>query len=179
MEFEFAILHGLLGLHTPWMDTLMKAVTFLGDVGWFWILLGVLCLCFKKTREMGFGILLSLLLGLILGNGVLKHLAARSRPCWLQPEVPLLIQVPSDYSFPSGHTLAGVETSLTVFFFHKKWGIALFVLAGLIAFSRMYLFVHFPTDILGGALLGALNAWIVNRYLMSRLMRSRWAAWLK
>lgn len=74
----------------------------------------------------------------------------------------MLIAVPSDYSFPSGHTLAGVEASLSIFFFHKKWGIASFVLAGLIAFSRMYLFVHFPTDILGGMVLGIFNAWAVN-----------------
>ncbi|MDO4325270.1 MAG: phosphatase PAP2 family protein [bacterium] len=180
MEFEFAILHWLQSLHMPWMDVLMKTATFLGEVGWIWILLGVLCLCFKKTRRMGAGILLSLLLGLILGNGILKNLIARQRPCWLQPEVPMLIAVPSDYSFPSGHTLAGVEASLSIFFFHKRWGIASFVLAALIAFSRMYLFVHFPTDILGGILLGMFNAWIVNRCVMkSGLTKSRWFAWLQ
>ena len=163
MQFEFAILLWLVERHQPYLDTFMKAVTSLGNAGWFWIALGIGLLCFKKTRKTGFGMLLTLAVGFLLGNVVLKNVVARQRPCWLMPEIPLLIPVPSDYSFPSGHTLASVEGAVMLYIHHKKWGIAACVLAVLIAFSRMYLFVHFPTDILGGALLGIFNVWLVSQ----------------
>lgn len=176
MEFEFVFLHWLQEWREPWLDLCMKAVTFLGNGGWFWILLGVLFLCRKNTRKMGMGMLLSLLLGFLVGNILLKNLIARPRPCWLEPGVALLIPVPQDYSFPSGHTLASVEGALSIFWYNKKWGIAALILAALIAFSRMYLFVHFPTDILGGVCLGIVCTWIVNQWILpwiSKKMKNR------
>ena len=102
-------------------------------------------LFFSRTRKVGLAVLLSLLGGFLVGNLLLKNLAARERPCWLMPEVLLLIESPHDYSFPSGHTLASFETAFSIFLYNKKWGIAAEVLAALIAFSRLYHFVHFPT----------------------------------
>lgn len=159
-QWEFEILYGLQKLHGPWLDQAMVFITSLGDHGRLWVLLGISFLCFSKTRPMGVTLLLSVGLGYVTGNLVLKHLFARSRPCSIRPEVPLLIPVPGDYSFPSGHTLVSFEGAISIWRYHRRWGAAALVLAALIACSRMYLFVHFPTDILGGLVLGIVNAWI-------------------
>lgn len=155
---EFSFLYWLQELRNPFLDSLMPAVTFLGNGGWFWIILGVILLAGKRTRKTGLAVLLSLLAGLIIGNLFLKNLVARSRPCWIDPSVPLLIGVPQDYSFPSGHTLASFEAAVSVWFYNRRWGTVLLVLGVIIGFSRMYLFVHFPTDVLAGALLGTVIA---------------------
>lgn len=163
MEFRF--LYWLQELHTPVMDEVMTAITFLGDSGWFWIGLGILLLAAPKTKKTGAAVLISLAVGFLVGNLVIKNLAARQRPCWLDSAIPLLIESPSDYSFPSGHSLASFEGAVSILLYHKKWGLAAVVLAALIAFSRLYLFVHFPTDVLAGTLLGILIAVLVHRWI--------------
>ncbi|WP_313155103.1 phosphatase PAP2 family protein [Lacrimispora sp.] len=159
---EFGILYFLQSLHTPWLDVLMKEITSLGDHGMFWILTGVVLLCFKKTRLMGLCVILSLAAGLLIGNTFLKNMIARERPCWIDNSVPLLINNPRDYSFPSGHTLASFEGAVSIWLYNRKWGTAALILAALIGFSRMYLFVHFPSDVLGGLVLGILIAVLVH-----------------
>ena len=151
---DFDILYFIDKLHNPVLDKIMIFLTNLGDAGILWIVVAVLLLFFKKTRRCGILMGISLLCGVILGNGFLHHLVARQRPCWIDTSIPLLIPNPSDYSFPSGHTLASFEAAIMVFMHNKKWGIGAILIALGIAFSRMYLFVHFPTDILGGAILG-------------------------
>jgi len=167
-ELEFAILHGLQKLHTPVLDWLMVHISFLGNSGWLFILLGGILLAFKRTRKTGFAVLLSLFAGLLIGNLFLKNLVMRSRPCWLDQAVPLLLESPSDFSFPSGHTLASFETAVSIFLYHKGWGCVMLLLAAAIAFSRLYLFVHFPTDVLCGMGLGILIAWCVHRIMENR-----------
>ena len=151
---EFEILYAINNLHNPILDKIMIAITSLGNAGLVWIGIAIFLLCIKKTRKCGFLMLISMLLGLILGNGLLKNLIARDRPCWIDTNMPLLIPNPHDYSFPSGHTLASFEAAIMIFLHNKKWGSISLGAATLIAFSRLYLFVHFPTDILGGMLLG-------------------------
>lgn len=168
---EFGFLYFLQGLHTPLVDKLMVLVTSLGDHGLFWILLGLVLFAIPRTRLMGGCMLASIAIGFLLGNVVLKNLAARERPCWLDPTVQLLVRVPKDYSFPSGHTLVSFEGAVTIFLFNRKWGIPALMLAVLIGFSRLYLFVHFPTDVLGGAVLGIVIAWAVARSA-GRMMKS-------
>ena len=148
-------------LHTPFVDSLMSFITFLGDRGWFWILLGAALFVIPKTRILGGCILASLAAGFLVGNVILKNLVARDRPCWLDPAIPLLVRIPRDYSFPSGHSLASFEGAVCIFLFNRKWGVPALMLAVLIAFSRLYLFVHFPTDVLFGAMLGTVIAWWV------------------
>jgi undecaprenyl-diphosphatase len=150
---EFEILYAINNMHGPILDKIMVLITTLGDAGIIWIILALILLCIKKTRKCGILLLLSLVTGLILGNGILKNLVARSRPCWIDESIPLLIPKPHDYSFPSGHTLASFESAIMIFLHNKKWGSVALVIAILISFSRMYLFVHFPTDILGGIIL--------------------------
>lgn len=150
-------------LHTPFLDEVMKGITFLGESGWFWILVAVLLFCQKRTRKIGLAVALSLAVGLLLGNIILKPLIARQRPCWLDGSIPLLIASPRDFSFPSGHTLASFEGAVSIFLYRRDWGLWALALAVLIAFSRLYLFVHFPTDVLAGAVLGTAIALGVHR----------------
>lgn len=172
-EIEFHILYFLQELHTPWLDRVMVAATGLGEVGWFWILLGVILFCFKKTRRVGLAVLLSLAAGFLIGNLALKNLVARPRPCWIDPGVALLVNNPSDYSFPSGHTLASFESAFSILLVNRRWGLAALCPALLISFSRLYLFVHFPTDVLAGAVLGIAIALAVKCLLDRYLLKLR------
>ena len=151
---DFKILYLINNIHTPLLDKIMVFITKLGDAGIIWLALAIFFLFIKKTRKCGILMLISLILGLILGNILLKNLIQRARPCWIDTNILLLIPKPIDYSFPSGHTLASFEAATMIFLHNKKWGIPAMILAVLISFSRMYLFVHFPTDILSGAVLG-------------------------
>lgn len=168
MQWELDFLYFLQGIHNPVLDKVMVAITFLGDVGIFWILLTIVMLLTKKYRRCGIGMAISLVLMLLVGDVVLKHLFMRSRPCWIDTSVGLLVQLPKDYSFPSGHTFASFVSAVTIFLHYKKEGIAALVLAALISFSRLYLFVHFPTDVLTSIVLGtgvAVLVWfLMNRY---------------
>jgi len=119
-QIEFAILYALQSLRNPWLDLVMTRITGLGDHGIIWILIGVVLFCIPKTRKMGIGVLLSLGVGLLLGNMILKNLVERSRPCWIDPSISLLIQNPRDFSFPSGHTLASFEGTISIWIYHKK-----------------------------------------------------------
>lgn len=158
---EFQILYFLQALHTPLVDKLMLLITSFGDYGLFWIFLGAVLFAIPRTRLMGGCMLVSIIIGFLLGNVVLKNLAARERPCWLDRSISLLVSVPRDYSFPSGHSLVSFEGAVTIFMFNRKWGLPALLLAVLIGFSRLYLFVHFPTDVLAGALMGTLIAWLI------------------
>lgn len=135
------------------MDWWMPKITLLGDKGLLWIALTLLCLALPARRRCGTAMAGGLLAGLLLGNGLLKHLACRARPCWLR-EVPMLIAVPQDYSFPSCHTLSSFCAATVLLYYDRRLGIPAMVAAVLVAFSRLYLYVHFPTDVLAGMLLG-------------------------
>lgn len=139
---------------SPLMDSFMVAVTHLGDAGIIWIALGLILCIFRKTRVCGILLLTGLLIGLLIGNVALKNIIARDRPCWIREMTDLLIAVPKDYSFPSGHTLSSFIAATVLLHCDKRWGIPAYILAALIAFSRLYLFVHFPTDVLAGMVLG-------------------------
>ncbi|MBE7032302.1 MAG: phosphatase PAP2 family protein [Ruminococcaceae bacterium] len=146
------------------LDFLMPKITALGNAGIIWILVGLVLLCTKKYRRGGVFLLVGLLLGLIFGNVILKNLIARPRPCWIY-DVPLLIPNPTDFSFPSGHTLSSFISAFVLMRINRKFGIPALVLAILIAFSRMYLFVHFPTDILGGIVLAYAIYMMIRKYI--------------
>ncbi|MDO4344162.1 MAG: phosphatase PAP2 family protein [Eubacteriales bacterium] len=154
MAWEFTFLDMLQGLHTPPADLFFSTITHLGDGGLFWIALGLILLCFKKTRRWGVCVLTGLLFGALITNVALKPLVARERPCWINDTVQLLIANPTDFSFPSGHSQASFVSATAIFMNDRKWGTAAYVLAALIAFSRLYLYVHFPTDVLVGAVIG-------------------------
>ena len=170
MELQF--LYALQELHNDLLNTIMVFITSLGDGGIVWLSMAVVMLFFKKTRLCGITIMAGMALSLLLGNLFLKNVIARPRPCAVDPTVKLLIPYPSEYSFPSGHTLHGFTAATAIYLYFKKAGIGAFLLAAAVVFSRMYLFVHYPTDILGGILLGILDAMIVYT-IVQKIMRKR------
>lgn len=101
MEWEFEILDFLQSIHSPVLNSLMSFVTFLGEAGWFWILLGLLLLM-KKYRASGAAVLIALVFDFVLANRILKPLVARPRPCWINDSVEMLIRVPEDFLFLLG-----------------------------------------------------------------------------
>ena len=109
-------------------------------------------------------LLLGLLCGALVGNVVLKNLVARPRPCWLDESVQLLIATPKDFSFPSGHTLSSTIGATILTRADHRFGYAAIPLAVLLAFSRLYLYVHFPSDVFAGAVLGLVIGELVSRY---------------
>ena len=127
-----------------------------GEVDWIWILLAVVLLARKSTRKLGTAVAISLVLDLILCNLLLKPIVARPRPFTFRPELTLLVKAPRDFSFPSGHTAASfAAASALLFSKHKSW-IPAMVLAAAIALSRLYLYVHYPSDVLAGVAVGFL-----------------------
>ena len=172
MTMDLEILHLIQGLRTPLLDGIMVVLTTMGDGGIVWIALSIVLLIIPKTRRCGLAIALGMLLSHVVGNVVLKPILARPRPFSVDPSVELIVKAPSSYSFPSGHTFASFASATALFLFHRKEGIAACILAAVIAFSRMYFYVHFPTDILAGIILGIasgftafkLISWYQNRY---------------
>ncbi|MCU6761324.1 phosphatase PAP2 family protein [Brotonthovivens ammoniilytica] len=158
---ELQILDMIQQMRTVWLDHIMVAITTLGNGGIIWIIAGLLLLISKKHRKTGILLLAAFILEIILCNGVLKPLAARVRPCDINSTVQLLVSRPTDYSFPSGHTGASFAAASVLWSRKEKGRLAAMILAVLIAFSRMYLYVHYPTDILGGMIVGSLSAVIV------------------
>lgn len=155
-QIDFKILDAIQQIRFGFLDKLMVFITRLGDEGYLWIAIAVLMLCFKKTRRCGIMLAIALIMGLVVGNLGLKTLIARERPYVQNPEMlkNLLIPPLSSYSCPSGHTMSSIECAVAILLWNKKIGIPALVLAILIGFSRMYLYVHFLTDVLLGAAIG-------------------------
>lgn len=142
------------------LDSVMIFITGLGDSGKIWIACTILLLLIPRTRKAGLAMGIALALEIICCNVVLKPFVARIRPCDVNTAVQLLIERPLDYSFPSGHTASSFAAASALYFGSKKIWIPAAILAGLIAFSRLYLYVHYPTDVLAGALIGIMIGWI-------------------
>ena len=177
MQIEFQILDALQKIHTPVLDGVMCLITSLGNAGIIWILLtiallinpkirrtkdGTACRLFGESgRRSGCILLAALILDLILCNGILKNLFHRVRPYDIRTSIELLVKRPVDYSFPSGHTAASFASVTALYLAGEKklWKFAL-VLACLIAISRLYLYVHYPTDVLGGIPFGVISGYL-------------------
>jgi undecaprenyl-diphosphatase len=149
-------------------DKIMPVITSLGNMGLIWIIIALILVFNKRHRDVGIMIIAALILTSIIGEGILKHLIQRPRPFIAIPTVHLLIAKPMSYSFPSGHTASSFAAAGIIFSTLKKFRIHATILAATIAFSRMYLFVHYPLDILGGIVLGLLCSKIVLKVYKSR-----------
>ena len=172
---DFSILYAIQHLRCPFLDSFILFVTKIaGNYGQIWLAVAALLLVFKKTRKAGFGVLLSYGLVFVIGQYGLKDLIARARPCHIDETVELLIKRPSSYSCPSTHSAWAFAAAASIFLRHKKGGIAAFAAAVIIAFSRLYLFVHFPTDVLFGAALGVICA-----YAAKLLIDLVWRKWIE
>ena len=157
-------------LHTPFLDWLMPIFTYLGEAGWCWIVICILLLLRPATRRWGVVCGIALLTAFLVGEIGLKNLIQRPRPFLSLPEIPLLISPPHSFSFPSGHTGSSFAAAFSIRMMDRRWGTAALILAGLIAFSRFYLTVHFFTDILAGVLLGIGSA-LFARWICRKVWR--------
>lgn len=173
VSFDLPILDWIQStMQSGFMDTIMPIITIFGDAGIFWMICAALLAFFPKTRRIGFGMAFAMALGLLICNIILKPLVARPRPydfqilelkkVWTDFLLAgkLLIGEQSDFSFPSGHTIASFEACTVLMLGDKRMGIPATILAILIAFSRLYLYVHYPTDVIVSVFLGILFGFI-------------------
>ncbi len=165
ISFDLPILDWIqANMQSGFMDKFMPFITVFGDAGIFWMICSALLMIFPKTRKTGLGMAFAMVIGLVVCNMTLKPLVARIRPYDLQAELGVTIQLlcgpQHDFSFPSGHTIASFEAAVVLLKNSKKMGIPAMILAVLISFSRMYLYVHYPTDVLASIILGTLFALI-------------------
>lgn len=169
MQWELSFLDWLQGFHTPALDAGMRLASMLGNAGAVWILLACILLIFPRTRTAGLCLAVALCIDVVLCNGILKNLIARPRPFEVNPAAELLIVRPLDFSFPSGHTAAAFASVTALWLSgEKRLFFSAFFLACLMACSRLYFYVHYPTDILGGMLVGTGSG-----YLGAFLVRQR------
>ena len=177
-HFDLPILDWIMAnLWCPFLDAVMPVITVLGDAGIFWIALAAVFLLLPKHRKMGLSMGVALMMGLVICNMILKPVVGRIRPYdyqleFFQKTIPLLIERQHDFSFPSGHTIASFEAAVAMLICNKKLGIPAMILAVLIAFSRMYLYVHYPTDVIASVILGTGLA-----FLAVFLVNKGWALW--
>ncbi|MBQ9867400.1 MAG: phosphatase PAP2 family protein [Lachnospiraceae bacterium] len=158
-SFDISILEYVMNnIRKEWLDPIVIFITHLGKAGIAWILLILVLLLFKKTRRVGLACGVALVLNVILCNGIIKPLVARPRPYDLYQHIVCIVKPQWDYSFPSGHTAASFSVSsvLPYMKMKKRYSIPALVLALLIALSRIYVCVHYPTDVICGAVLGGM-----------------------
>ena len=161
MSIELNILDWFQTLHTPFLDKLMVFITSLGNAGIIWIVMTIVFLLIPKMRKTGAIMAAALIIDLLLCNVILKNLVARTRPYDVNTGVQLLVSRLHDYSFPSGHTAAAFASVTALYLAgEKKLWKPVLVLACLIGISRLYLYVHYPTDVAAGIAFGLLSAFL-------------------
>ena len=148
-------------MHGIVMDKVMVILSYLGNGGIIWIIIAVILMSRKKYRKIGVMVLLALILSTIIGEEILKNVVKRIRPSANIPAVNLLIEKPLSYSFPSGHTASSFAVAGVLAKYFKNYAFEFFSLAFLIGFSRLYLYVHYPTDVLAGVALGLICSRII------------------
>lgn len=160
-NLDFSVLYWIQeNIRTEWLDSLCAFLSWAFELGIPWLILGVVLFCFKKTRAAGVILVAAVVLTFFFNELAIKNAVNRERPFTIDPTIPLAIEKPTSYSFPSGHTASCFAAAGALMFTHKKIGIPLIFFAVIMGLSRMYLFVHFPTDVIAGAALGLLMAWV-------------------
>ena len=165
---DFAILDGVRSaLRSPALDALMVFLTRLGEYGWFWFAAAAVFLIMRRTRDTGRVMVLAMAAEIIICNLIMKPAFHRIRPYDINAAAALLIARPTDFSFPSGHAAVSFAAAVSIFMSNRRLGIFALILAALIGFSRIYLYVHYPSDVLAGAALGTLcavgAAWAIRK----------------
>lgn len=160
---ELAILDFIQSLRNPIFDKFFEVFTTLGNYGEVWIIIILLFMIKKETRKIAMFAVVALLLEVIVVEEVLKPIFIRERPFVVNP-IPLIIKEPSGYSFPSGHAASAFAVTFFLFLNNVRFKNTLLILAGLMAFSRLYVYVHYPTDVLAGILIGMMIAVLINYF---------------
>ena len=172
MSWEFKVLEFLQGISFDFLDKIMIFVSGLCNNGYIWIFLTLILLISKRYRKIGITCAIALIIMQISGNMIFKPLIDRPRPYEIR-NIELLIPKPEGSSFPSGHSFSSFATATAILMWNRKMGIGAYILAILVAFSRMYLYVHFPTDILGALILGiidgVLSYYVVKNYIAKKV----------
>lgn len=170
-DLEFIILNFIQeNFRSHFGDTLMPLLTYLGDGGIIWVIIGFIFITIKKYRTIGIAMFISLFLSFLLGNIVLKPLIHRIRPCDVNTYINLLIPRPEDFSFPSGHTMSSFAAAMAIFLYNKKIGVFALILALVISYSRLYLYVHYPSDIIGGLIIGVSIAFFTVKIIINKIV---------
>lgn len=169
MDWEFSILNYIQNnIRNDWLDMIMPVISMLGTAGALWIVMALGSLFFKKTREFGKTLTFTLLFDVIPCLFTFKPIVNRIRPYDLNSTVQLIVRPEIDASFPSGHTFFAFSAATICFIYNKKLGVCMYCLAAMIALSRLYLYVHFPTDVICGAVFGILSS--IAAYYMEKLI---------
>lgn len=158
-------------LHNSVFDFIMPIITFLGNGYLLWIVVSIILTISKKYRKAGITMAVALILCAVMGEMLIKNIVKRPRPYEGVTGIQLLIPKLSSYSFPSGHTLSSFAAAFVIFKYMRKWAIPAFILAVLIAFSRNYLYVHYPFDVLAGAVFGGFFAWVAIKIPVNRVLK--------
>ncbi len=161
-SFEMDILLWLQNHRTQWLTIVMRIFTSAGDFGAVWILAGAALTVSKRYRRQGFVMLLTLGVCFLLSEGFLKNIICRPRPFRVQPELDIIIPPPVGmFSFPSGHSSAAFAGALSLSYTDRRFSVMAFSVAVLVAVSRIYFGVHYPTDIIAGAAVGLCCAYVI------------------
>jgi len=171
-SFDFHIMSFIQeNLHNAFTDFMFPYITYLGQAGAIWLIVSFALLFKKRYRLCGIMMLSALLFTFISGELIIKNIAMRPRPYMDYPNyTALLVPKLSSFSFPSGHSASSFTAATVLFYFNKKVGIAALLLAFLISFSRIFLFVHYPSDVLVGIILG-INFAQITIFLQKRLAK--------
>ena len=149
-------------------DKIMPIITSAGNLGIIWIVISVLLITKKDYRVLGQTILIALVITTIIGEGIIKNIVKRKRPFYGDDDKELLISRPITYSFPSGHTASSFAVATVFIKTDNAASLEIMLLACLIAFSRIYLGVHYPSDVIGGGIIGTLCGLITVMLFMSK-----------
>lgn len=152
------------------LDRIMPLITTLGNGGIVWLIISIYLMKDENHRIEGYMVIASLIVTTIIGEGIIKHLIKRTRPNAIIKGNRLLIKKPITYSFPSGHTASSFAAAGIFFSMDNKFSILIIILASLIAFSRIYLNVHYPTDVFTGIILGLLCSKLVVTMFQSGII---------
>jgi undecaprenyl-diphosphatase len=148
-------------LKNKYLDILMPLITIMGNLGIIWVIIAIVLSLnspYKTTVNL---VILTLIISTTIGEGIIKHIVKRVRPCNIVCNNMVLITKPLSYSFPSGHTLSSFAVAKVLSIYFHEYELLFMVIAILIALSRLYLYVHYPTDVLAGIILGLLCSKIV------------------
>lgn len=152
---DFAILEALQSIHSRALDIILAAFTYVGTAGVIWAAAALMLFAARK-RAASLAVVIALALEGLVNELIVKHIFHRPRPFVLHPWVDTVVHQPSSWSFPSGHSCAAFAAASAIFCFDKRLGAAAYAIAAVIGFSRNYFYIHFPSDVLCGALLGVL-----------------------
>lgn len=172
-NLDFTILNFIYeNIRNDFLNYPMIFISTLGNAGFIFIVSILILLFNKKTRKIGITLGISLVIGVVIVNLIMKPSIARVRPYEINQSIELLTSKMNDYSFPSGHTLAAFEFATAIFLYNKKWGYVSFIFAILMGFSRLYLYVHFPSDVICGAILGiifSIISYYITKYIYKKI----------